>query len=128
MGNGMKMSLDAIGIGASFICAIHCAFLPLLLIASPLAGLEFLHNTILDFTLFGISFFVGCFALLRGRRYHHKKNAILLFALGFPILTISHFFFKNITGFFMIVIAAGLIITAHLINWKAVRASNNCHH
>src|ERR1700680_1069082 len=120
MNNSMKISLDAIGIGASFICAIHCALLPLLLIVLPLTGLEFLHSNVLDFTLLGTSFLIGCFALLRGyRKYHHKKNAILLFALGFPILAISHFYFKNRTAIILIVIAASLIITAHLINWKA---------
>jgi hypothetical protein len=125
----MKMNLDAIGIGASFICAIHCALLPLLLIVLPLTGLEFLHSNVLDFTLLGTSFLIGCFALLRGyRKYHHKKNAILLFALGFPVLAISHFFFKNISGVVMIIIAASLIITAHLINRKAMRDNINCIH
>ena len=129
MNNSMKISLDAIGIGASFICAIHCALLPLLLIVLPLTGLEFLHSNVLDFTLLGTSFLIGCFALLRGyRKYHHKKNAILLFALGFPILAISHFYFKNRTAIILIVIAASLIITAHLINWKAMRDNINCIH
>jgi hypothetical protein len=129
MSNSIKIGLDDIGIGASFICAIHCALLPLLLIVLPLTGLGFLHSKVLDFILLGTSFIIGCFALLRGyRKYHHKKNAILLFALGFPILVIGHFFFKNISGIVMIVIAASLIITAHWINSKAMRGNINCIH
>jgi hypothetical protein len=123
----MKISLDAVGIGASFICAIHCALLPLLIMFLPLTGMRFFHNEILDFALIGISFTVGCFSLFRGyRRHHHKISALLLFAFGFPILVIGHFFLKNEGSIIVIIISAILIITAHLINWNDMRQKHYC--
>ena len=125
----MKISLDAVGIGASFVCAIHCALLPLLLMVLPLTGMKFFHNEILDFGLIGVSFIVGCFALLRGyRKHHHKINALLLFSLGFPILVIDHFFLKNEASIIVIIISSILIITAHFINWHAIRKKHHCAH
>jgi hypothetical protein len=123
----MKISLDTIGIGASLLCAIHCAFLPLLFMILPLTGVKLFHNEMLDFTLIGISFIVGSFALLRGyRKHHHKINGLLLFSFGFPILVIGHFFLKKEASIIVITISAILIIAAHLINWNETR--NHHHH
>jgi hypothetical protein len=123
----MKISLDAVGIGASFICAVHCALLPLLFMFLPLTGMKFFHNEVLDFSLIGVSFLVGSAALLRGyRKHHHKINALLLFCLGFPILVIGHFFLKKELSIIVIIISAGLIITAHLINWTDIRNKHHC--
>jgi hypothetical protein len=128
-GGSMKVSLDAVGIWASFICAVHCALLPLLFMALPLTGMKVFHNEILDFALIGTSFTVGCFALLRGyKKHHHKKNPLLLFSLGFPILVIAHFFLKKEASIIVITIAAVLIIAAHLINWNAIRTKHHCAH
>jgi hypothetical protein len=125
----MKVSLDAVGVGASLICAVHCAALPLLFMVLPLTGMKFFHNEFLDFTLIGVSFIVGCLALLRGyRKHHHKISALLLFSVGFPILVLGQFFLKKETSIIVITISAALIITAHLINWKAMRNQHHCAH
>jgi MerC mercury resistance protein len=50
-----KWNWDAIGIGASLACAIHCALLPLFFSSLPLMGINILHNT--QFEL-GMIFFI----------------------------------------------------------------------
>jgi hypothetical protein len=123
----MKISLDAVGIGASFICAVHCALLPLLFMVLPLTGMKFFHNEVLDFSLIGVSFIVGSLALLRGyRKHHHKINALLLFCFGFPSLVIGHFVLKKEASIVVIAISTILIITAHLTNWNASRNKHHC--
>jgi hypothetical protein len=125
----LKISLDAVGIGASLICAIHCALLPLLFMVLPLTGMRFFHNEFLDFTLIGVSCIVGYLALLRGyQKHHHKINALLVFSFGFPMLVFGHFFIKNETSIIVITLSVAIIITAHLINWKAVRNKHPCAH
>ena len=125
----MKISLDAVGIGASLICAVHCAALPLLFMALPLTGMKFFHNEFLDFSLIGVSFIVGYLALHRGyRKHHHKISPLLLFSIGFPVLVLGHFFLKKETSIIIIILSAALIITAHLLNWKAVRSQQHCAH
>jgi len=39
-----KLNLDKVGIGASLLCAIHCALLPVLFTTLPLMGVELLKS------------------------------------------------------------------------------------
>ena len=123
-----KLNLDAVGIGASLLCAIHCALLPLLITALPLLGLEMLENEKLEYGLLSFSFFVGCTALFRGyRRHHHHLKPLLLFSAGFIILLMGHFLAGE--GWEPAIIAAGalLIITAHVWNLRQCRRCKICN-
>ena len=42
--NPLLPRLDVVGAGASFLCALHCAAMPVLLTTLPLAGLEILAS------------------------------------------------------------------------------------
>ena len=42
----LKINWDALGIGASLACAIHCALLPLFLSSLPLFGTNIINNTL----------------------------------------------------------------------------------
>jgi hypothetical protein len=52
-GSAVK-NLDRAGMSASLLCAVHCAFLPLLFVALPAFGLAWLDSPVVDWSMFGI--------------------------------------------------------------------------
>jgi hypothetical protein len=69
----LKLNLDKLGIGASLLCAIHCALLPVLFTTLPLMGIELLENEQVELGFILFSLVVGCFALYNGYKKHHRK-------------------------------------------------------
>lgn len=126
----LKINWDALGIMTSIICAIHCGLLPLLLPALPLLGLNSLHNGIFEWSMIGIAFFVGIYALYHGYIKHHKKKyPAILFLVGFSFLILKQIF--NGHSDYFLFLAVPFIILAHFTNFRLCRRSNTCqspHH
>ncbi len=120
-----RLNLDALGIGASLLCAVHCALLPLLMTAIPLFGTSFTGHGLGEYILLGTSFVIGCVALGRGYFYRHQRILpLLLFSLGFVILVAGHFIPAiHDWELLMIAIGAVAIIVAH---WLNIRHCRNC--
>lgn len=72
------------------------------------------------------SFIIGLIALYRGYTYHHNNILpIILFAAGFPALVFAHIRLNGLVSYLLITIAATMIISAHIINWKAHHKPEN---
>nr|WP_295868518.1 MerC domain-containing protein [uncultured Chitinophaga sp.] len=115
-----RMNLDTIGIGASMLCAVHCAVLPLLFAALPLLGMEIAENDVLEYCLLLFSFLIGCLALGQGYLRHHRRLLpLLLFVAGFALLLAGHFWTEAAAAeYTLICIGAGAIVSAHLLNQR----------
>lgn len=121
-----KVSLDALGIGASFVCAVHCAVLPLLMTALPLLGLELFENEAIEWCLLGGSFLLGFVSMYRGYYRHHQRLLPgVLFLSGFVCLVAGHLLHGRLWGLLVILTGAVLIISAHMKNLYACR---RCSH
>lgn len=118
-----RMNLDTLGIGASMICAVHCAVLPLLFAAMPLLGMEVTENATLEYGLLSLSFLIGCLALGRGYLRHHRRlTPISLFVVGFGLLLTGHFWPAAADWeYVMICLGAAAVTAAHLINQRQCR-------
>lgn len=115
-----KINWDALGTGASLLCAVHCAVLPLLLGIIPFMNIHSLENPFIEYSLLSSSFFIGTIALYRGYKYHHRKSIpVCLFSIGFPILVLGHIGVSGTLAQVLIALAAVLISTAHILNWTA---------
>lgn len=124
-----KWNLDALGIGASLVCAVHCVLLPLVITALPLLGLEVLENEKLEYALLAFSFMVGYSALFRGYRKHHRHiKPLVLFTVGYAALLAGHFLSPESWEPSIIAAGAGLIVWAHLRNIKECRSCKVCKH
>jgi len=124
-----KMSLDGIGIGASLLCAVHCALLPLVLTVLPLLGSHVLENEKLEYGLLSFSFAVGCFSLGRGYIRHHRRIApLLIFATGFALLLGGHF---GVAGGYwepaIIFAGAAGVTGAHILNIRRCKQCTVAH-
>ena len=117
---------DLIGFSASMVCAVHCAFLPILLTVSAFGGLTWLHEPWIEITFILMSVAVATFALGRNfRRHKHIRTAIQVVAVGFALILISRVMPGEAHHF---VSAAGGVTVAfgHILNWQQARKSPCC--
>ena len=114
-----RINWDLMGMVTSIACAIHCAILPLILTSLPLFGINIINNSLFEWTMIGIAFAVGCYALSHGYRSHHQSwKPLLVFTLGFIFLILKQIFYKH--EFIFLVIAVCLILYAHFLNFRYI--------
>ena len=129
--NGLqRVTWDAIGIGASTLCAIHCALLPFVLAFSPtlahfLPGDEVIHRT-----LACLLAAVGLVAFRAGYKVHRRKIVIVFLTAGIagvsagayaPFLLPSHRWEILVT-----LVGGGFLIVAHSLNRTLCRFCKSC--
>lgn len=119
---------DAIGIGASLACAIHCVLLPIIFTTVTLFGIEILENPYFEVLTLLVSMSVGGWAIWRGyRKHHHQKNLIILFLTGLILMIAGNFVEYMPAEMGLKIIGAILIITAHVKNWRACKHCEVCN-
>ena len=128
----LRINWDALGIGASMACAIHCALLPLFLSSLPLFGMNIIHNTGFEIGMIALALCIGSYSLYHGyKKHHHSILPLLLFFTGFSFLVLKQFFVQYET--WLLIPAVAFIITAHLLNYRSCRVhdhghSDDCNH
>ena len=121
-----KINWDALGIGTSLACAIHCALFPLLFTSLPLFGINLIHHEGFEIAMIGMALVIGSYSLFHGyRKHHHSPIPLVLFFAGFTFLVLKQFFieFEN----WLLIPAVLLIIYAHLLNYRSCRVHNHAH-
>jgi len=73
--------VDKLGACVSGLCAVHCALLPLVLVALPAWSSSLLASPVWEWTVLALSAAIGCVAFGDGRR-QHGSNAPLVRFLG----------------------------------------------
>ena len=122
----LKINWDAMGIGASLACAIHCALLPLFLSSLPLFGINIIHHTGFEIGMILLALAVGTFSLWHGyRKHHHSFVPLSLFFTGFIFLVLKQFFIQYDN--WLLIPAVLFIITAHYLNFRFCRVHNHAH-
>ena len=117
--------LDSAGMTASILCAIHCAIVPLLITVLPLAGLGFLANPLIEWSMIIFALCIGVYAIgLSYLRTHHKLLPSVLLIIGFLIIIVGHLFVKGWREAIIVPIGGLVIATAHFFNY---RYSANCN-
>lgn len=112
---------DRIGATASFLCAIHCALLPFVLVLLPVVGLEFLadHRFERGFVLFAC--ILALVALIRGFRRHQHPLPLLLAVPGLVLLLLGVTYAEGYSVMLhsVLVTCGGLLLaSAHFVNLR----------
>ena len=116
-----KINLDALGVTASILCAIHCAVLPLVLASLPVLGITILHNPLVEYGMIGLAFVIGTIALWHGfTRHHHRLTPWLLFTGGMLILIAKEIW--SVYELELLPFAVVLVVGAHWLNYRWGRA------
>jgi len=125
----IKLNWDALGIGTSVLCAIHCALLPVLMSTLPVFGINIIHNLFFEWGMIALAFVVGSYSLFHGYIKHHRSfKPVLLFSIGFVFLILKQFFFQH--DILFLLVAVTCIISAHYYNYRLCHRSrcSSPHH
>jgi D-alanyl-lipoteichoic acid acyltransferase DltB (MBOAT superfamily) len=113
----LKLNWDALGIGTSVACAIHCAVLPIVLSSLPIFGVEIIHNKTFEWGMILLAFVVGVYALYHGFIEHHQSYIpIISFCIGIFFLVLKQL--NHSFEIWCLPIAVVAIIFAHYYNYK----------
>jgi MerC mercury resistance protein len=122
----LKINWDALGIGASLACAIHCALLPLFLSSLPLFGINIIENIAFETGMILLALAIGSYSLYHGyKKHHHSFLPLSIFFSGFAFLLMKQLFHRY--EIWLLIPGVVLIITAHLLNYRYCRVHNHAH-
>lgn len=121
----LNFNLDSIGFSASFICAVHCAALPLILTGISASNLSFLTNPAFEIFMIILSVIIGTSSLLPSYKHHKKITPVLTLFLGFFCIFSGHFLVSSDLESVVTPIGAFIVAYSHLINWKL--SKDDCH-
>ncbi|RYY70666.1 MAG: MerC domain-containing protein [Chitinophagaceae bacterium] len=121
-----RFNWDAMGVATSLACAIHCAVLPLVLTSLPVFGVNIIENMNFEFFMIFLAAGIGSYSLWHGyKKHHHSFTPLLIFLAGIGFLFAKqawHHF-----EYWLLPIAVILIISAHLMNYRACRVHDHAH-
>ena len=82
---------DWLGVGASVLCAIHCAAMPFVVGFLPLLGLSFLADPAFHKWMVGICLALALLAFVPGWRRHHRLAPAIIGVVGLSLITFAAF-------------------------------------
>nr|WP_133001188.1 MerC domain-containing protein [Luteimonas arsenica] len=117
---------DRIGFAASFLCALHCALLPLALALMPALGLSLGGWVDIDQAVTVFATLLGITTLAIGYRRHRAFRAWMLLVPGLALVWLGAFSPLHDHGLLhaALMTAGGLAIAgAHLVNLRLTHAA-----
>lgn len=118
---------DRLGFAASFLCAIHCALMPLALALLPALGLKFGGWIDIDQAFVVFATLLGATTLTLGWRRHRAFRAWALLAPGLVLVWAGAFTELHDHGVLhaVVMVAGGLLLAgAHLLNLRLTHRAN----
>lgn len=120
--NPLLPRLDVVGAGASFLCALHCAAMPVLLSTLPLAGLEILASHRLEQAFVIAAAVFGFFVIGSGYCRHRLAVVALSYLAGVAALVTGAFFTHDAWPHAGLLATGGVMLgLAHALNRRGVR-------
>lgn len=117
-----KLNLDLLGFSASFLCAIHCLAIPILLTFGMFSGLAWLENPIIEAVLIITTIILAASSLIPSFLNQHKNTIPLILAgIGFAFLIGSRFIEGELEHY-LTAIGGIFIAIAHFQNWKILNS------
>lgn len=121
-----RINWDALGIATTLACAIHCAVLPLILGSLPILGMNLVNNEGFEYFMIFLAFCIGTYSLWHGyRRHHHSVTPVMIFCAGIALLIAKQVWHEF--QYWLLPFAIVMIISAHLLNYKACRIHSHAH-
>ncbi|MEZ0469546.1 MerC domain-containing protein [Luteimonas salinilitoris] len=116
---------DRVGFAASFVCAVHCALLPVALALLPALGLNFGGWIDFDQAFVVFATLLGLTTMSLGYRRHRAFRAWALLLPGLVLVWLGAFssLHDHTLGHAAIMVAGGLLLAgAHLLNLRLSHA------
>lgn len=121
---------DRFGATASFLCALHCALLPLVIAVLPVLGLGFLADHRFERVVVVFAAGLALSSLLFGFRRHQSPRALWVLLPGVVLLLAGIVVDLDHTAFgHAVLVSAGgfLVALAHVVNLRLTHAHAHMH-
>ncbi|HET6631125.1 MAG TPA: MerC domain-containing protein [Rhodanobacteraceae bacterium] len=116
---------DRLGAGASLLCAIHCALLPLVIGLLPLVGLEILADRGVEFAFVLCACALASTTVIRGWRVHGDPGALRLLLPGIALLLVGqalgHGSSTELAHAAVMACGGTIVASAHVLNLRRMR-------
>ncbi len=127
MSSSALKQADRVGFAASFLCAVHCALVPVLLAVVPAFGLKLGGWIDIDQAFVVFATLLGATTLTLGWRRHRTYRAWALLVPGLLLVWLGTFTSLHDHGLrhAAVMVAGGLLLAgAHLLNLRLTHAAN----
>jgi hypothetical protein len=119
--SAFRRLVDTFGATGSFLCALHCAALPLLVALVPAVGFTFLADEGFErgFVVFASAFALA--SLLIGFRRHRAFRALMFLIPGITVLAVGAFSYLHadpIPHAVLMAVGGTLVACAHVLNLR----------
>jgi len=121
-------SIDRLGAGVSFICAIHCAIVPFAATVLPLLGFGFLADERIERTVLITSIGLASASVCWGIRVHRQRRILLLFGAALCLILTGKTLAKDKLEIVLVVPGAILFVCGHVLNQRLSRHCERCDH
>ncbi len=121
---------DRFGATVSFLCALHCALLPLVIAVLPMMGLGFLADHGFERMVVVFAATLALASLLLGFRRHQSLRAFVMLVPGIALLFagIVVDFDHGAVGHAALVSAGGVLVAlSHVVNLRLTHAHARLH-
>ena len=117
--------LDWLGAGASFVCALHCAALPIVVALAPFAGAHWLASHAFDEWAVSIALLFGAAVIGAAYCTHRWRRTLALYLSSAVLLIVGAFVVHAPEIWHALLLCAGgvLLAATHVVN----RRSANRH-
>lgn len=121
---------DRVAISLSFLCAIHCLAVPLLVVYLPTLALPFLTGEALHLWLLVVVIPVSALAMLLGCQQHQRYRLALFVGVGLAVLFVSaifgHDWFGEMGERLVTLLGSSIIALGHVQNFKLCHVEKDC--
>ena len=127
-----KFKIDGLAISLSFLCAVHCLFMPSFIILAPsLLSISF-DNEFIHYLILALAIPISIFALSKGYKAHKSLSMIFIGFLGLSILLFAVLFGNNLFGEIgekgLTLFGSVIVASAHYRNLKVCKELDcDCH-
>lgn len=114
----IKDNIDVVGFFTSGLCALHCMAIPVLLGLGLLDGvLAGLAHGIVEWAVYGVAMIFAGTAVFSGLQTHASRLPLLLFILGFVVISSGMLMHTGI-GHLMMALGGLLVASGHFWNLR----------
>ena len=127
-----KFKIDGLAISLSFLCAVHCLFMPSFIILAPsLLSISF-DNEFIHYLILALAIPISIFALSAGYKAHKSLSMIFIGFLGLSILLFAVLFGNSLFGEIgekgLTLFGSVIVASAHYRNLKVCKELDcDCH-
>ena len=126
-----SLNLDRAAIGLSLLCAVHCLFLPVLIVLTPALAGTFLGQESFHQWMLVAVLPTSLIALTLGCRRHDAKPVLALGSVGLCILVFAalfgHDLFGEVGEKLVTLIGASVVAISHVWNQSLCRGADCSH-